>query len=59
MERLLPKPSTPLNRHTNRMRLERLPDDPPIPLEETIQNLQNLPTLCRFSNVGRLESRSD
>jgi mycothiol synthase len=32
-----------LNRHTNRMRLERLPDDPPIPLEETIQNLQNFP----------------
>jgi mycothiol synthase len=32
-----------LNRHTNRMRLERLPDDPPIPLDETIQNLQSLP----------------
>lgn len=32
-----------LNRHNNRMRLERLPDDPPIPLEETIQNLQSLP----------------
>jgi mycothiol synthase len=32
-----------LNQHTNRMRLERLPDDPPIPLEETIQNLQNIP----------------
>src|SRR3972149_780491 len=32
-----------LNRHTNRMRLERLPDDPPIPLEETIQNLKNIP----------------
>jgi GNAT superfamily N-acetyltransferase len=25
------------------MRLERLPDDPPIPLEETIQNLQSIP----------------
>ena len=33
-----------LNRHTNRMRLERLPDDPPIPLEETIQNMQSLPS---------------
>jgi mycothiol synthase len=32
-----------LNRHTNRIRQERLPDDPPIPLEETIQNLQSLP----------------
>ena len=32
-----------LNRHTNRMRLERLPDDAPIPLEETIQNLQSIP----------------
>ncbi|HEX9091789.1 MAG TPA: GNAT family N-acetyltransferase [Anaerolineales bacterium] len=32
-----------LNRHTNRIRLERLPDDPPIPLEESIQNLKNIP----------------
>ena len=32
-----------LNRHANRIRKERLPDDPPIPLEETIQNLQNIP----------------
>lgn len=32
-----------LNRHVNRMRRERLPDDPPIPLEETIQNRQNVP----------------
>ena len=32
-----------LNRHTNCMRLERLPDDPPIPLEESIQNLQSIP----------------
>jgi mycothiol synthase len=32
-----------LNRHTNRLRGERLPDDPPIPLEESIQNMQNLP----------------
>ena len=32
-----------LNRHTNRMRLERLPDDPLIPLEESIQNLKNIP----------------
>lgn len=32
-----------LNRHTNRLRLERLPDDPLTPLEETIQNLQSIP----------------
>lgn len=32
-----------LNRHTNRMRLERLPDDPPITLDETIQNLKSIP----------------
>jgi len=37
-----------LNRHTNRIRLERLPDDPPIPLEETIQNLQNIPPFVDF-----------
>jgi GNAT superfamily N-acetyltransferase len=33
-----------LNRHTNRLRLEQLPDDPPVPLAETIQNLQNIPS---------------
>jgi mycothiol synthase len=33
-----------LNQHTNRIRLERLPDDPPIPLDETIKNMQNLPS---------------
>lgn len=32
-----------LNRHTNRMRLERLPDDPPVPLQESIKNLQSVP----------------
>ena len=37
-----------LNRHTNRIRLERLPDDPPIPLEETIQNLQSIPPFADF-----------
>ncbi len=34
-----------LNRHTNRLRLERLPDDPPIPLAENIQNLHRLPPI--------------
>jgi GNAT superfamily N-acetyltransferase len=33
-----------MNRHANRMRLERLPDDPPIPLEESIQNPQSIPS---------------
>jgi mycothiol synthase len=32
-----------LNRHTNRIRRERLPDDPPIPLEESINNLRSIP----------------
>ena len=32
-----------LNRHANRIRLERLPDDPPVPLEEAIQNMQTVP----------------
>ena len=32
-----------LNTYNNRLRAERLPDDPPVPLEETIQNLQNVP----------------
>jgi GNAT superfamily N-acetyltransferase len=32
-----------LNLFTNRIRLERLPDDPPVPVEETIQNIQSIP----------------
>jgi len=32
-----------LNQHTNHLRHERLPDDPPIPLDETISNMQTLP----------------
>lgn len=32
-----------LNRHINHIRRERLPDDPPITLEERIQELQNIP----------------
>ena len=32
-----------LNAFANSMRAERLPDDPPLPLEETIQDGQNLP----------------
>ena len=31
------------NQHNNRLRLERLPDDPPVPLEESISNIQNKP----------------
>ena len=31
-----------LNRHANLMRKERLPDDPPVPLDETIQNLKSI-----------------
>lgn len=32
-----------LNWHGNQMRKERLPDDPLLPLEETIQNMQTIP----------------
>ena len=32
-----------MNRHGNVMRREHLPDDPAIPLEETIQSLRNIP----------------
>ncbi len=35
---------TSLNRHINLLRKERLPDDPPILLEETIQELKNIPS---------------
>ena len=35
-----------LNRHTNRIRLERLPDDPPVPRDETIRNLQTIPAFA-------------
>lgn len=37
-----------LNRHINRLRQERLPDDPPIPLAETIENLNNIPTFVEL-----------
>ena len=47
-----------LNRHTNRMRLERLPDDPPVPLEETIQNLQSIPAFVELQTVGGLGPRA-
>ena len=32
-----------LNRHFNRARAETLPDDPPIPLEETVAQMRNIP----------------
>lgn len=34
---------TALNRHNNVLRFERLPDDPPIPPNEMIQGLHNIP----------------
>jgi mycothiol synthase len=33
-----------LNRHFNRAKAETLPDDPPTPLEETIAQMQNVPS---------------
>jgi mycothiol synthase len=43
---------TALNRHINRIRTERLPDDPPIPLEETIQGLIHLPPFIEIKMWG-------
>ena len=34
---------TSLNSFSNLLRAERLPDDPPVPLEETIQRMHNIP----------------
>lgn len=36
------------NRHLNRMRRERLPDDQPSPIDDTIQQFQNLPDFVDF-----------
>lgn len=36
------------NRHLNRMRRERLPDDPPSPIDDTIQQFQSLPDFVDF-----------
>jgi mycothiol synthase len=43
-----PEDYAALNHHTNRIRLERLPNDPPVPLQETIQNLQNIPAFVEL-----------
>jgi GNAT superfamily N-acetyltransferase len=37
------------NRCSNQMRAERLPDDPPIPVEETLQTLRNLPDFIQLA----------
>jgi GNAT superfamily N-acetyltransferase len=37
-----------MTRHTNAMRQERLPDDPPITLEETIKNLGSIPPFIGY-----------
>lgn len=47
-----------LNRHINILRHERLPDDPPVALDETINELQNLPPFidlpmwCAWDEAG-------
>jgi mycothiol synthase len=38
-----------LNKHNNLMRQERLPDDPPIPFEETVQEMKNLPAFVELN----------
>ncbi len=40
---------TALNRHINLIRHERQPDDPPIPLKESIQELHNIPSFVDVS----------
>lgn len=35
-------------RHNNALRKEHLPDDPPIPLEEVIQNLTHIPSFAKL-----------
>lgn len=37
-----------LNRHNNRLRLESLPDDPPVSVEQTISQLQNMPSYAEM-----------
>ena len=37
------------NQCSNRMRAERLPDDPPIPVEETLQGLKNFPDFMQMA----------
>jgi GNAT superfamily N-acetyltransferase len=39
-----------LNRHRNLIRSERLPDDLPIPLDEMIQDLKNIPDFVQIKN---------
>ncbi len=48
-----------LSRQNNVMRRERLPDDPPIPVEETIQEMQNLPPFVELKNVVCLGAGGD
>jgi RimJ/RimL family protein N-acetyltransferase len=49
-----------LNLHNNRIRLERLPDDPPVPVEEFIQNMQSLPAFIDVRAwVGRLATEGE
>lgn len=41
--------ATVFNKCSNRMRSERLPDDPPIPVEETIQGRDNFPDYVKMA----------
>lgn len=47
-----------LNRHANLMRRERLPDDPPISLQETTQNMKTIPPFVGFRAWGTWEKVS-
>jgi GNAT superfamily N-acetyltransferase len=48
-----------LNKHSNQIRRERLPDDPPIPLDETIQGLKNIPDYIQLQPWIAFETGSE
>jgi mycothiol synthase len=48
-----------LNQHGNLLRSERLPDDPPIPLEETISELHNIPPYVELTIWCAWDSRGE
>lgn len=47
-EKAAPEQILPLNRFFNQLRKEQLPDDPPVPAEETAKNLNSLPDFVKF-----------
>jgi mycothiol synthase len=48
-----------LNRLSNLIRRERLPDDPPVPLEEMIQGMQNIPSYMEIKMWCAWDARQE